>query len=110
MVDYRDVDTVARSVTVGITVGERDLWSLGYGTEALGLLITHLFDRLNLRRIQLDTWSGNERAIRAFSRLGFTEEGRLRQAVRAPDGYYDLVIMGLLRSEWRSQQAAEPGR
>lgn len=55
MLDYRDLDTVVRSATVGITIGEKDLWGQGLGTEALGLLLRHLFDRLNLRRIQLDT-------------------------------------------------------
>jgi RimJ/RimL family protein N-acetyltransferase len=100
MVDYRDVDSVARSATVGITLGEKDLWGQGYGSEALGLLVGYLFDHHNLRRVQLDTWSGNERAIRSFARIGFREEGRLREAVRAPDGYFDRVIMGVLRAEW----------
>jgi len=102
MVDYRDVDTIVRSATVGITVGEKDLWGHGLGTEALGLLLAHLFERLNLRRIQLDTWSGNERAIRAFTRLGFQEEGRLREAVYGPGRYYDSVVMKLLRRDWQA--------
>jgi RimJ/RimL family protein N-acetyltransferase len=105
MVDYRDVDPRARSATVGITVGEKDLWDQGYGTEALSLLVGHLFDTLNLRRVQLDTWSGNERAIRSFARLGFREEGRLREAVRAPEGYFDCVLMGLLRRDWPGSEA-----
>ncbi len=100
IVDYRDVDGVTRSATVGITIGEKDLWGQGYGSEALGLLVGFLFDHLNVRRIQLDTWSGNERAIRSFARVGFREEGRLRQAVRGPGGYFDSVIMGVLRAEW----------
>jgi RimJ/RimL family protein N-acetyltransferase len=101
MIDYRDVDPVVRSATVGITIGERALWGQGYGSEALSLLVSHLFDHLNLRRIQLDTWSGNERAMRLFTKLGFVEEGRLREAVRIPGGYADSVIMGLLRTEWK---------
>jgi RimJ/RimL family protein N-acetyltransferase len=100
MVDYRDLDPLARSATVGITVGEKDLWGQGYGTEALSLLVGHLFNCLNLRRVQLDTWSGNERAIRGFTRIGFQEEGRLREAVRGPGGYFDRVVMGLLRRDW----------
>jgi RimJ/RimL family protein N-acetyltransferase len=104
MVDYRDIDPLARSATVGITIGEKDLWGQGYGTDALALLVEHLFDTLNLRRVQLDTWSGNERAIKSFTRLGFREEGRLREAVRAPGGYFDRVIMGLLRRDWRASR------
>ena len=70
-------------------------------TEALGLLSCYLFDALNLRRVQLDTWSANERALRSFTRLGFREEGRLREAVRGPGKYYDEVVLGLLRHEWQ---------
>ena len=100
MVDYRDVDSIAHSATVGITIGEKDLWGQGYGSEALRLLVHYLFDHLNLHRIQLDTWSGNERAIRSFTHLGFREEGRLREAVWGRGRYFDAVVMGLLRSEW----------
>jgi RimJ/RimL family protein N-acetyltransferase len=105
MVDYRDLDPRTRSATVGITIGEKDLWGRGYGPEALSLLIRHLFDTLNLRRVQLDTWSGNERAIQSFARLGFREEGRWREAVRAPGGYFDRVFMGLLRRDWAGPQS-----
>jgi RimJ/RimL family protein N-acetyltransferase len=100
MVDYRDVDTVARSATIGITIGEKNLWGQGYGTEALRLLIGYLFNHLNLHRVQLDTWSGNERALRSFARVGFRQEGRLREAVWGPGCYFDKVVMGLLRSDW----------
>lgn len=104
MVDYRDVDAVTRSATVGITIGEKDLWGQGYGSEALRVLVGYLFDHLNLHRVQLDTWSGNERAMRSFARVGFREEGRLREAVWGPGRYFDAVIMGLLRSEWQSSR------
>ena len=100
MVDYRDVDSIAHSATVGITIGEKDLWGQGYGSEALRVLVRYLFDHLNLHRVQLDTWSGNERAIRSFTSLGFREEGRLRDAVWGRGRYFDSVVMGVLRSEW----------
>ncbi len=102
MVDYRDVDAVAHSATVGITIGEKDLWGQGYGSEALRLLVGYLFDHLNLHRVQLDTWSGNERAMRSFARIGFREEGRLREAIWGPGRYFDSVVMGVLRAEWQS--------
>ena len=108
MVDYRDVNSVARSATVGITIGEKDLWGQGYGSEALRLLIHYLFDHLNLHRVQSDTWSGNERAMRSFARIGFREEGRLRDAVWGPGRYFDSVVMGLLRAEWPG--VPDPGK
>lgn len=82
MADYRDLDPFAGRATVGITIGERDRWGGGYGTEALSLLVGHLFGACRLHRVELDTWSGNERAMRAFRRVGFVEEGRRRSSVR----------------------------
>lgn len=81
MVDYRGVDPYEGVAEVGIFIGEQDFWSHGYGTEALGLLVDHLFGMFPLHRLELDTWSGNTRAARAFARLGFQEEGRRRDAV-----------------------------
>ncbi|MFF7751344.1 GNAT family N-acetyltransferase [Streptomyces sp. NPDC007971] len=100
MADYRDVDPFAGRATVGITIGERDRWGGGHGSEALRLLLDHLFGACRLRRVELDTWSGNERAVRAFRRLGFVEEGRRRASVRVGDAWYDSVEFGLLAEEW----------
>jgi RimJ/RimL family protein N-acetyltransferase len=100
MVDYRDLDPFTGCATVGITIGERDRWGGGYGSEALHLLLGHLFGPLRLHRIDLDTWSGNERALRAFRTAGFVEEGRRRASVRVGDEWYDRVLFGLLREEW----------
>jgi len=44
--------------------------------------------------------SYNERALKVYRRLGFKEEGRLRQERFVDGAYHDLIIMGLLREEW----------
>ncbi|GLW00155.1 GNAT family N-acetyltransferase [Streptomyces lavendulae] len=100
MVDYRDLDPFAGLATVGVTIGERDRWGLGHGSEALCLLVGHLFGAFGLHRIELDTWSGNERAVRAFTRAGFREEGRRRSTVLVAGERYDTVLFGVLREEW----------
>ncbi|MEU3861908.1 GNAT family protein [Streptomyces sp. NPDC028722] len=105
MADYRDLDTFAGRATVGITIGERDRWGGGHGSEALRLLLGHLFGACRLRRVELDTWSGNERALRAFRRLGFVEEGRRRAAVRVGEQWHDTVEFGLLREDWAASGA-----
>ncbi|MFF2998869.1 GNAT family N-acetyltransferase [Streptomyces sp. NPDC057950] len=100
MVDYRDLDPFAGQATVGVTIGDRDHWGRGHGSEALLLLVGHLFRAFGLHRVELDTWSGNERAVRAFTRAGFREEGRRRGAVRVAGRRYDTVLFGMLREEW----------
>ncbi|WP_406381605.1 GNAT family N-acetyltransferase [Streptomyces sp. NBC_01618] len=100
MADYRDLDPFAGLVTVGITIGERDRWGRGHGSDALRLLVGHLFGAFGLHRIELDTWSGNERAVRAFTKAGFREEGRRRGTVPVAGERYDTVLFGMLREEW----------
>ncbi|MEE4492373.1 GNAT family N-acetyltransferase [Streptomyces sp. BE230] len=109
MVDYRDLDPFAGLVTVGVTIGSRDHWGGGYGSEALKLLVGHLFGAFGLHRIELDTWSGNERAVRAFAKAGFREEGRRRETVLVAGKRYDTVLFGMLREEWAGSVAQDSG-
>lgn len=52
-------------------IGEPDVWSLGYGREAMALLLDFGFDQLDLRTIWLIVRTENTRAVRFFTRLGF---------------------------------------
>ena len=88
---------------VGIDIYDATRWNKGIGFEALTLWCTHLFETMpEIVRLDLRTWSGNERMIRLAKKLGFTEEARFRDA-RIVDGqYYDGLGFGVLRSEWLS--------
>src|SRR5262245_61997852 len=68
-----------RTCELGITIGDRDYWSKGYGREVVRLLVDYAFRLLNMNRVWLTTNAGNERAIRSYSACGFREEGRLRE-------------------------------
>lgn len=46
----------------------------------------------------------NDRARRAYAAAGFVEEGVLRDALVTDRGRVSLVVMSVLRSEWRSTQ------
>jgi len=85
----------------GIVIGEKDYWSKGYGLEAARLLIDYGFQQLNLHRISSYAFAFNERSIKLHKKLGFREEGRLRQATFKNGQYHDHVQFGILREEWR---------
>lgn len=97
---YFGVNAAVKSATIGIVIGEKAFWGGGYGRAAFALLLRHLFRDLAMRRVQLDTWSGNERAIRSYRAAGFREEERLRRAQIVGGRYYDTVLMGILREEF----------
>ncbi|KAB8141820.1 GNAT family N-acetyltransferase [Chloroflexia bacterium SDU3-3] len=72
----------------------------GYGREAIGLLLDWAFYDQGWRRVWLRAISVNERALKAYRKIGFVEEGRLRQQAFFQGQYVDIITMGMLREEW----------
>lgn len=103
--DFDGIHPVVHNAWVGIGIGERDYWSQGYGTEAMALLMRYGFDQLDLRRVSLTVFEYNTRAIQSYQKLGFVEEGRLRQWMLRGGRRWDLIYMGLLRTEWQAVQS-----
>ena len=97
-------DRTAMNCELGITIGERDYWSKGYGREVVSLLLDYAFRILNLHRVWLTTNAANERAIRSYEACGFRAEGRLREHYWIAGAYDDAVHMGVLRSEWEARR------
>ncbi len=97
----------ARTVELGIGIGDKSAWGQGYGREAIGLLLEYAFRYRNYRRVWLRVIANNERGIRAYRACGFTEEGRQREHVYSDGGYHDLVLMGILRSEWDARTGSD---
>ncbi len=90
-----------------ITIGERDCWGQGYGTEATSLMVEHAFERLGLHRIALSVFAFNERAIRSYRKVGFVVEGRAREAILRDGRYWDEIQMSILEDDWRERQVRE---
>jgi RimJ/RimL family protein N-acetyltransferase len=90
-----------REAFVGIAIGDQDYWGKGYGTDAMQVLLRYAFTELNLERISLDVFEYNPRAIHSYEKAGFRQEGRKRQYVERDGQRYDLIYMGILRSEWQ---------
>jgi RimJ/RimL family protein N-acetyltransferase len=84
----------------GISIGDKDEWNKGYGTEAMNAICDFGFGVLRLERIYLDVYEGNARAIRSYEKAGFRHEGRKRHAHFSEGRYSDVLVMALLREEW----------
>lgn len=76
----------------------------GQGQTFIRALLDHGFGTLGAARVWLDASGENPRAMRTYARAGFTQEGRLRQHWYRPalGRVVDLVLYGMLRSEWES--------
>jgi RimJ/RimL family protein N-acetyltransferase len=67
----------------------------------MNLILQYAFTELNLRRVTLDVFEYNPRAIRSYEKAGFRHEGRLRGAILREGKRWDMLFMGILREDWR---------
>ena len=74
----------------------------GYGSDAAERMIQYAFEDRNLRRITSRPGSFNEGSQALLESLGFEHEGTLREASWYRGEYYDILIYGLLRTDWRT--------
>jgi RimJ/RimL family protein N-acetyltransferase len=72
----------------------------GYATEALNLLLDHVFDTYDARGVEAHVFSHNDASQALLDRLGFTREGELRENRFVEGAYRDEYVYGLLREEW----------
>ncbi len=92
-----------RSAQFYILIGDSQFWGLGIGTEAGGKILEYGFKTLGLNRIWLTVSSSNVGAVRSYEKLGFTQEGIMRQAAFRDGQYHDKVVMGMLRNEMHNK-------
>ena len=77
----------------------RTCWRQGYMREALTSLIVHAFSTIRLRRLEAMVEATNTASTALLLRLGFTQEGVLRERWVSPNGFIDAKVFGLLSHE-----------
>lgn len=81
-------------------VARRDDHGRGYGSGAIRALLDHAFDEMKLHKLWLMVFRHNARGRGIYTRIGFQEEGILREEYFHEDGWHDMVRMSMLAREW----------
>jgi len=97
---YYNYDVARREAELGISIGRRDCWAQGYGTDAVVVVVYYLFRETDLERLYLHTLDWNTRAHRAFEKAGFVDCGSSWR-----NGNTFIVME--VRREWLTAPAAE---
>jgi ribosomal-protein-serine acetyltransferase len=69
-------------------------------TKACKKLVTYAFIEYRLNRVEIHCAIGNTHSRAIPERLGFTQEGVLREAAWLYDHFVDHVVYGMLAREW----------
>ena len=80
---------------------DRDARGRGLMTRCCRALIDHAFDTFGLNRIEIRCATGNARSRAIPERLGFVQEGVLRQAQWLYDHFVDHALYAMLAEDWR---------
>jgi ribosomal-protein-serine acetyltransferase len=100
VISYNAVDWQNRIAHIGYWIAE-GFQGRGIVTKACKALIDYAFNELELNRIEIRCATGNKRSCAIPQKLGFTQEGVVRQAEWLYDRFVDHLVYGLLRSEWK---------
>jgi RimJ/RimL family protein N-acetyltransferase len=92
-----DIDEKKGEAQLGIMIGDRDYWDKGYGVDAVGTMVDHVFQTTGIHRLYLKTLDWNLRAQRCFQKCGFTPCGNLRR------NGHSFLLMELKREQWEKQ-------
>jgi ribosomal-protein-serine acetyltransferase len=97
-VGYHAINRESNSTSIGYWLDEAHQ-GRGLMTKAVSALTDHAFDGWGLNRVEIHAAEGNVRSRAIPERLGFQEEGVLREYERVGDRYLDIVVYSLLARE-----------
>ena len=94
---------------MGYWIG-KPYWNSGYCTEAAAAVLQFAFDTLDLERVYAKYMGKNPASGRVMAKLGMLQEGVLRHHRCKWGTFEDLVVCGILRSEWQTLTKARAKR
>ena len=99
-ITLRRINMINGTGKLTVFIGSEGNLSKGIGSEALSLILDYAFKTLNLRKVNADIFSFNERSIKCFKKLGFKEQGILKNEYFINGEYHDDVLLYIFRNEW----------
>lgn len=95
------MNKTTKKISIGYWLSE-DFLGKGLVTRACKEFIDFAFKEYGLERIEIRCAASNEKSRAVPKRLGFIQEGILKDAELLKDGWEDLVIYGILKREWKA--------
>ena len=102
VIGLHGIDWANRSTSIGYWLGA-GYQGRGLMTRACSAIVVHSFNALGLNRVEIRCATENKKSRAIPERLGFTQEGVLRQAQWLHDRLVDLVVYGMLAEEWKGR-------
>ncbi|MEI4768150.1 GNAT family protein [Psychrobacillus sp. FJAT-51614] len=99
VIGFHKIDWNNKSTSIGYWLSN-DYVGLGLMTKSVKAFIDYAIKDINLNRVEIRAAIGNKKSRAIPERLGFTEEGCVREAEWLYDHYVDHVVYGMLAKDW----------
>jgi RimJ/RimL family protein N-acetyltransferase len=99
-VDLKNIDKLNKHAELGIAIGDKNYWGKGFGLVAMKEMLLWGFNELELNKIWLRVEVDNKKAIKSYKRMGYVEEGILRQDRLRNGEFVDRLRMSILKQEF----------
>lgn len=96
-----DCDKRNGSFKYGIFLHD-DFKGKGVASEAVKIILNYYFNELRYHKVNVYIYDYNTPSIKFHEKLGFKNEGRLREAAYSNGCYHDIVFYGMLKNEFNS--------
>ena len=103
VIDLHGWDHLLSKAEIGYWIAT-EMQGKGIVTESCKTLIGYAFSAMRLNKVEIRFVLQNEKSSQIPIKLGFAKEGILRQSAKLHGQYVDMVVMGMLRKDWKYQQ------
>lgn len=100
---YNSIDFSNNTAYIGYWLGE-EFQGNGIMTRVANALTAHAFEVLALNKVDIRAAVENQKSRSIPERLGYVQEGTIRQAEWLYDHYVDHVVYGMLAEEWKEEK------
>lgn len=98
-ISYFNQSKPVLGATMGIYIAEK-YRNLGYGFQAINLMLNHAFNTLNYVAVRIEVFGYNTNAIKTYEKIGFKKVGAWRNAKFHNGKLYDIILMDILKEEF----------
>jgi len=98
----QNVDTRSGNFSYGLIIGHEHQQH-GYATEAITILLTYMFGECRYHKCEVSMYEFNAGSIALHRKLGFVEEGRLREHIYSAGSFHDMIMMGITAKQFAAR-------
>lgn len=109
VIGYHHLDWMNRTTNIGYWLAEQHQ-GRGIMTKSCSALVEYAFESWSMHRVEIRCAIGNLKSRGIPERLGFRQEGLMREAEWLYDHYVDHVVYGMLAQEWENLRRVRAGQ